>query len=73
MTLTAADRFGDGDLSDTFECPLNESANLRGYGCNGFLLGRGGGISIGLTEISVLPSDSCATCNKLENIMPEKY
>lgn len=61
VSFARADRFGDGDLSDAFECPLNESAKLRGYGCNGFLFGRGGGMSIGFMKLSALPSDSRTT------------
>lgn len=55
--------FGDGDLSgrDDGDFPLTKSTDLRGYGCTGFLLGRGGGITIGLMEPSKPPFDSRTT------------
>lgn len=49
VSLSATDGFMDADISGSFEmdCPLKESTDLRGYGWRGFLLGRGGGMSIG--------------------------
>ena len=56
---------GDGDLSDwddgDIDIPLSQSTDLRGYGCIGFLFGRGGGISTCLTEPSKPPFDSRTT------------
>lgn len=48
VPFSAMERFGDEDLSDWFEIdPSIVSFNFLGYGCKGFLLGLGGGISIG--------------------------
>jgi len=63
VSFSATNRFVDGDISVSFgmQCPLKELTDLRGYGCRGFLLGRGGGMLISCIELSALPSDSLTT------------
>lgn len=63
MSFSATNRFVDGDISVSFGMvgPLKELTDLRGYGCRGFLLGRGGGMLIGCIEPSSLTSDSLTT------------
>jgi len=41
---------------------LGELPSLRGYGCRGFLLGRGGGISILFASPKLSPADTRTTC-----------
>lgn len=48
-------------LSSTKAVALVEVDNFRGYGCKGFLFGRGGGISIAFTEAASPLLDSRTT------------
>lgn len=73
VSFSATNRFVDGDISVSFgmQCPLKELTDLRGYGCRGFLLGRGGGMLISCIELSALPSDSLTTWNQVKWVMCE--
>jgi len=66
FSCSYADRMGDEDrpsLPMVRPPLLGGFPILRGYGCAGFLLGRGGGISIGFMLPVPLDADSLTTCS----------
>lgn len=57
FSCSEIDAIGDEGLSGCSETdnPFEDWwTSLRGYGCSGFLLGRGGGISMDFTELELL-------------------
>lgn len=66
VSFSMLEQIGERDLSDWYEFELCLGPrDLRGYGWTGFLLGRGGGISIGEIEPSGFPFKPRATWRSL--------